>query len=661
MSVVTKQIPFSEILRYSYGYICPYSNYEKYWRWQKDNAELRMDTGSSGRLIKTVFAIPEEYKYFKTRLYVNISQTIYVETLKEPLTNVENKENNVVYNNEGWFLSVGDTLQTSKNSNLAVTELPYNANGYQIALKSYYSGNTFNINDSYLEVDVVEPKAINFEVTGTSIDEIITCTWCNEDVANWKIEVIKDNQVVCIKTGTDEEISTFKQGDLKVTGNVVFKLTVYNEVYSNSYEKEIELTGTHVKLFAIEPSITPQKLYEPIIIKVSGENMSEVLIECTQNNVVKYSKMIQGNNLKDITTTVLAYTFTSGSVAIKVTANYKGTYYSNTTTQTVKFTAYGPPNTPVLEYQQEYATPCPVISWHLDPEQIQFEVVLNGTVVQNAYSSKIHQYACIDLQNNTYNTIKVRIKNAYNEWSEYATATFLVQFAELNEPVVSIYVDMQKACITIIFSSEEQELFLKHAIYRKKQNETTWQKIKDNLPYASKYSDYGCSSNVVYEYKVRAISTLGTFKDSDIIQGKVLFEGRVLSVPGTDTHITLTNFETIQDSLAEITFNSSSSYLAICGLSVPKQVKTRDRYKTFACRCCCETQAEYEQFLALEDEEILLYRDGKGEAFYCTIQITSTIDSMNYYKYINFVVTETYYSGVEYDKPVYFGYSKREW
>ncbi len=513
----------------------------------------------------------------------------------------------------------------------------------------------------YIEYVKYTPVARDLDVIGTSIDSNIVCQWENEDVLSLKVEVLKNDILIATKTGTTENTVTFVPGDINVTGKVTFKLTVYNGDSSNEYTKEVDLTGTQVKILSIEPNSIPQKLYNPIELKVIGENMTNIVIECVQNGVIKYSDTISNNLLDTVTSTVLANTFTSGTVTLKVTATYQSTYYSNTTTQTVTFTAYGPPKTPILDVQSEYATPSPLISWTLDSEQIEYEVTLNGVIVKDVYSSKINSYQCVDLSNNTYNTIKVRIKNSYNEWSDYAIATFLVSFAELEQPLIHAYSDVQNTCITIVFSSVEQEQFLKHAIYRKKSTETTWQKMKDNLSRESKYSDYCCGSGISYDYKVRALSSIGTFRDSEIVQASVTLSNRVLSVPGEDIFIELTGFETINDSLADIAFNSNSSYLGICGLTVPKRVSSTQKYKSFSCKCCFETQEAYENFLALEEKEILLYRDGKGEAFYCTIQITGTTDSLEYYKYISFVVTETYYSGVEYDKPIYFGYSKREW
>ncbi|MGM9543816.1 MAG: hypothetical protein ACI3T9_02405 [Romboutsia timonensis] len=527
--------------------------------------------------------------------------------------------------------------------------------------ETYYFYSYDSEKPPYIEIDIYEPAASDFIVVGSSIDSNIECTWISEDVTSWKVEVIQNGIVKSTKAGTTEEIATFNIGDITSTGETTFKLTVYYDETFKEYTQNVSLTGTQVKISSIEPNSIPQKLYNPIDIKVIGENMTNVVIECVQNGVTKYSDTISNNLLDTVTSTVLANTFTSGTVTLKVTATYQGTYYSNTTTQTVTFTAYGPPKTPVLDAQSEYATPSPLISWILDSEQIEYEVTLNGVIVKDVYSSKINSYQCVDLSNNTYNTIKVRIKNSYNEWSDYAISTFLVSFAELEQPLIHAYSDVQNTCITIVFSSVEQNQFLKHAIYRKKSTETTWQKIKDNLSRESKYSDYCCGSGINYDYKVRALSSIGTFRDSEIVQASVIFSNRVLSVPGEDIFIELTGFETINDSLADIAFNSNSSYLGICGLTVPKRVSSTQKYKSFSCKCCFETQEAYENFLALEEKEILLYRDGKGEAFYCTIQITGTTDSLEYYKYISFVVTETYYSGVEYDKPIYFGYSKREW
>ena len=513
----------------------------------------------------------------------------------------------------------------------------------------------------YVEYIKYTPEARNFNIIGNSIDENIVCQWENEDVTSWKVEVIQNDILIASKTGTSENTCTFVPGDINVAGKVIFKLNVYHGTSSNEYTKEVELSGTQVKLFSIEPNLLPQKIYQPIELTITGENMTNLDIKAVQNGTTKYSKVISNNTLSTVSENILANTFSSGTVNITVTATYNGPHYSNSVTQSVSFVAYGKPKAPTLNVQEEYATPSPLISWVLDVEQIQYQVIFNDEVVQDVYSSNIHSYQLENLENNKYYTVKVRIKNQYNEWSDYSSATFKVSFAELETPEVNVYSDRENSCIVIVATSPQQDEFVKHEIYRRNTSENKWIKIKSNLPLELSFSDYSCGSGVLYEYKVRAVSNIGTFKDSSICSSKVDFTGRMISVPNTDICIELTNFDTIKDSLADILYNSNSSYLGICGLSVPKEVKYTQRHKTFSCKCCFETKEEYDKFLELEDEEILLYRDGKGEAFYCTIQIKSTTDSAMYYKYISFTVTETYYSGVEYDKPVYFGYSKREW
>lgn len=518
-----------------------------------------------------------------------------------------------------------------------------------------------NISDSYIEIISIEPSANNFNVNGNSIDNNIICNWENEDVLSWKLEAIQNDILIASKNGTSENTCTFVPGDINVAGKVIFKLTVYHGTSSNEYTKEVELSGTQVKLFSIEPNLLPQKIYQPIELTITGENMTNLDIKAVQNGTTKYSKVISNNTLSTVSENILANTFSSGTVNITVTATYNGPHYSNSVTQSVSFVAYGKPKAPTLNVQEEYATPSPLISWVLDVEQIQYQVIFNDEVVQDVYSSNIHSYQLENLENNKYYTVKVRIKNQYNEWSDYSSATFKVSFAELETPEVNVYSDRENSCIVIVATSPQQDEFVKHEIYRRNTSENKWIKIKSNLPLELSFSDYSCGSGVLYEYKVRAVSNIGTFKDSSICSSKVDFTGRMISVPNTDICIELTNFDTIKDSLADILYNSNSSYLGICGLSVPKEVKSTQRYKTFSCKCCFETKEEYDKFLELENEEILLYRDGKGETFYCTIQIKSTTDSAMYYKYISFTVTETYYSGVEYDKPAYFGYSKREW
>lgn len=516
---------------------------------------------------------------------------------------------------------------------------------------------------SYLEYTVTEPLVEDFIVNGISIDLPITCTWVQEDVATWAVQAILNGNVIATKTGTTETTCTFLPSDLTEAGEYTFKIIASNGSQTVVATATATLTGTQVAITSLEPNGVNQLKSSNINISFSGANITNYSISAKQKGITKWNT--SGTNTSGATSFVFQMVknlFDIGNVELELTCTYNGNYYSNSAYQTAAFLVYGAPTKPIIVVEQAYTTPTPTINFSCVDAYISYQVEVDGVQVTETFGTPNKYKIPNALSNNAYHTFKIRVKNQYQLWSEWASITFLISYAELETPVINAYADNGNNRIIVNVESVLQANFHNHSIFRSVDGQT-WIEIAKQLTLSDSFADLTCASNVLYYYRVRANDVNGGIKDSEIMSCMCEFERSVLSVPFSQKSITLEYFGDEKSINKQIVNNSERTFTSVCGLRQPKSKRSNVKYNSFSLNLAFKTKDDYEAFMEFEDEEALLFRDKNGLKLYCDMAIISEQDMRYYFKIVSIVLTEVYYKEGDYEEvpDTTFSYVKDEW
>ena len=506
-----------------------------------------------------------------------------------------------------------------------------------------------NIQSHYIEYQIYEPVITNLEITGANIDNQIIATWENEDVETWKLEALQNNIVVATLTGTTQNTATFTPGTIKKKGNTVFKLTATGGGASTTSETTKILTWNDPFVSTLEPNNLNKLLSQSILVEFSGINISSWKYEAIQGAVAKYTTT--GTTLRQ--STIPPDIFSTGSVTSRLTVTYIPAWATSpsdyrTVVKEVTFTAYGPPPNPTLNLSSIYNTAFPLFSWTASNEQMAWQLkVLDGviTVIDTGETvNTARQYQHNNpLENNKVYQAQLRIRNQYNLYSSWVSATFQVSYAELAQPTFNIYANHVDACIVLNIYNGDDENFYKSQVYRRETGTATWLQIADNLAQNDEFKDFECASGIEYEYKVRALSSELTYTDSDVKTMSVKFSYPRLSIAGTNDFIILdSNFE------VGTSYNDGKSYQLYAGLSEPKESRSLTNYRVFEVKCSLKYSGLNNFMRIINTQGSLFLRDSKGLAVYGTVSLKSKGENVLFsYCSLVFVFTETYYGGAQ--------------
>lgn len=644
MATNTKKILFTELVRYTYGYIARYSDGVTRWEWERGTAYIQQYTTYAHRRLKyCVFRIPSEYKNKSIRLYLDATWSVSnVCQLSTDASSIELMQNKVEYDTStmNWFLKTGTSYEFAKE-----IVLPYWQNGYQVNVSSKLdSTSSVSFENSYLEVDITTPEIDNFNVAGTSIDSDIICSWEQKDVTSWEVQAIQDNNIVRRITGTSESTCTFALGSFSKSGTTIFKIIAYYDDSSIEVSQTVELTQITPQIIAIEPNGVLKLLTNPIDIEFTGTNITSFVMNVYQNNVKKFTY----SGTTERTITIMANIFSNGTVSIEIIAKYVGASYETSTTRTVSFTAYGPPQNPVVNVDENYHTPFPLIKWS-SSEQLSYQLKIGALDTGEIYSNDKMYQVNEALENHTYYQVSIRVKNQYNLWSSWVTASIYIDFAELTQPEFNIYADTNNACIVLNVQSQEDVDFNYHELYRREKS-GIWVRIATNLGMVAEYHDFSCASNTSYDYKVRAITTEGGYTDSVTKEMSCNFKGNILSVPFTDISFNVRYSKEESGIQKSTALTVDRKFVVYCGCEKPKETRGLTKYKQFSLSTTFKTLDEYRIFEELANERILLFRDNKGTKAYCSMIITGITDEKTFYATVDLALTEVYYKEGDYSE-----------
>jgi hypothetical protein len=301
------------------------------------------------------------------------------------------------------------------------------------------------------------------------------------------------------------------------------------------------------------------------------------------------------------------------------------------------FYAIGAPAAPVLNAIPAN-TARPVVSWSAFSQQVyQLQVLSGDTIVYdsgivpgiNIRQHKIKAW----LADGEY-TVRLRIKNEYDLWSEWGSA------------VVTISTDKpEKPSIALQRSAYGVEITGTGLVYRSDYDKDDYICIGTA---SGVYHDNTVASGKEYKYFVRAVSANETYNDSDIkfIQAELR---HALIAPVSD----LANVFVFTRSLngppkRTLNHNPGGAFAEYAGRTRPVWEPTEHVSAGWTMAFYLKSWAEVEAFIVLVDrKETVLYRDAKGRKIYGVLGNLSVSDERSGYT-VGFTLTEVdYIEGVD--------------
>ncbi|MEG1704929.1 MAG: hypothetical protein RR289_10435, partial [Niameybacter sp.] len=333
--------------------------------------------------------------------------------------------------------------------------------------------------------------------------------------------------------------------------------------------------------------------------------------------------------------------FIKGTNTLRLTAVYRS---SRKVSKTVTFNGYGKPSTPKLAGTEVENSSRPVFTWSIptttdSDEQVAYHIIIKkGNVVVEDKTvtsiSKRHQ-TIATLGNNTAYIAYLTIKNKYNIWSDVGTRKFTTSFGDnLPDIDLELYENNGSVLITPILSDVTPD-FSDVVIFRKEKNE--WVLLADNINYDESVIDYSLKKDTEVSYKVRYCtdSLEPSYKDSHEKKITVKSMG-----------FTFTNAKNFEESFSTLFVKSSIGFATnkvqkvFANAKAPVIYKDKLKYATIPLTVTLH-RSEIDTFTALLENNVILYRDMRGNKYYVDATIMSIEALNNQYSQLSVQLVET--------------------
>ena len=565
----------------------------------------------------------------------NIATTVKGTNVDGYTVNILNSGNTVIASN------VGSTFSTSslESGSYKAQIVAYHTNGHYT---------TYDTETVSFKTTQITPKITTAALSTNNVEKgtNIVSTITGENVTGHVVDILDSNSnLIASNVGTTFSTSSLINGSYKAQIKAYYtKEGVYTS-YSAPTTIDFSVFTYNAEITSIWPNTTNELRNSNIQLGFSAKNFTSYSISAIQDGVTKYTTSgSNSSNIDEIITKIFSMVknlFSQGQATISVNVTNVRNGYSNTDTMTVTFNVIDNPNTPTLTSEQTYSTPKPIVSIACSSTYISYKTCIDDVESSEIFGSIQSYYFETALTNNEYHTFKVKVKNMYGLWSEWGSCTFYISYAELETPEFSVYVDTKNGCICVAMESEKQENFKDHSVLRLENG--TWVEIGKELNRICTFYDNSCASGTKYTYKVRANDTYGGYKDGDIVEKSIDFDGTVLSIPWTNRKLKLEYYSSEDDINKNVVPSNSDTYVEVCGLSLPKLQKGTLKNRSLPLNIVFKTKDKYDEFMSFIQNDVLLLRDGKGLKMYCHIIPTNYKDYRYYYKCVSIAITEVYY------------------
>lgn len=276
------------------------------------------------------------------------------------------------------------------------------------------------------------------------------------------------------------------------------------------------------------------------------------------------------------------------------------------------FYSVGAPSVPTI-YTVPNNTARPVISWTAFDQQIYQVQVLSGETV--VYDSgevpgiNVRQHKATTWLADGEYTARVRIKNEYNMWSDWGSATFMVSTTKPEKPSFCVQATMYGIELYIQGGAE---YFL---VYRAEYGSDEYACITKVV--GNYHHDCSVKHGTEYLYFVRAVSASETYADSEpkLAQARIKYS---LIAPASDLTDVFT-FKYSLNSPLERNYSRTlgGSSVEFEGRQYPVWIPNEHASASLSLKFFLQSWGAVEKFMRLYDHhETVLYRDIKGRKIY---------------------------------------------
>lgn len=222
------------------------------------------------------------------------------------------------------------------------------------------------------------------------------------------------------------------------------------------------------------------------------------------------------------------------------------------------------------------------------------------------------------LQNNTTYKVRVTVWDAKDVASLSATHTFNVAYTPPTKPTVSTTKGAGFITLTITNPTPQgsEPNVTYNSVYRRKQGETTWQRIATNIAENGSFNDYTPASGQVYEYYVRAHGENSTTSDSAVVNESITLTGVWLH--DTTDPSTLHQFKYDGDGRNE-NWQPIATISQFAGRRLPVAEYDESEQRSITVNLKMkkgDTDREAMEKL-VHSKNTLCYRDGRGRKMFC--------------------------------------------
>lgn len=479
-------------------------------------------------------------------------------------------------------------------------------------------GTTGNAQANFTAV-LTAPTVDNLAINQTDIRLPVIVSWTSTNQTDYIVEFLQGGTVKATLTGGTAKSATLNANSIPA-GATIVRVTVRNTAGGTSVvaTKELSFTAT-----SSAPTIAG---LEPDGINQNGNLQINVSWTSTNQETWKLELFLDTVLVKTYTgTTEKAFiipkdTFTSGNVRMKLTLSNTLNGTIATTTREANFFVYAKPPVPVFSPQTLYNQARPTFTW-TSSEQVSYQFIITSVVDTGEVVSadKFFQPAT-NLANNQDYIIKVRVKNQFNLWSDYAEKTITISFTELPKPNFELTIDGSGILVTILYAENPDLANLE--IWRKSEFETDFKRMAFNLAYNSQWLDKTVASGILYEYKVIANSVGGGATESDIKSAKTYVEAfEFVNIEDTTKQIMMKWNPLV--SISNIRDIVTSQFAGTKALKIERGAAS---YSVVRMTFDLPTYKDYLEFKQLvETSTVILLRDRRGNKFYGNVTSDTTL------------------------------------
>lgn len=468
----------------------------------------------------------------------------------------------------------------------------------------------------------------------------ITLSWASTNQTDFRADIIQGGAVKSVLTGSAEKNATIPAVTLTegpFTANLYVNNTVNGVTSTTLISQEFNAILDKPVITSLEPDRINNNVNLPILCTWASTRQEAFTLKLIQDNVTL--KTYSGTTEQSLN--IPPDEFKNGTCRLELTATNVINGTTATATKTAEFLGYGRPALPVFTDQTIYNKALPLFGWTAD-EQIAFRFEIykdsllhedSGEVISSISSYQVEN----SLINNSTYIIKVKTKNQFGLWSEYAEKEITTNYSTLSKPEFTLTPDASGGILVNINITPEAG-FSSAEIWRK-DKKSKFARMATNMPTNGQWTDYTVASDMEYSYKVISLTSDGGLVESDTKTSKITIRG--FNFTDLIKNEPLKLQKNPKMSIGRVRDTASMEF---AGRTAPVVKKGSIDYKILKLGFEVD-DIELDQFENLvSNSDIILYRDGRGNKVYGQIfGEISTVPVKNNLKRhaISFAMTET--------------------